>query len=60
MTGIASNLPNIVDERVPCLDQRGTITYIFTAIPSMFKEHINVEVMLSAKVTRTRVKFMKF
>ena len=59
MPGIASNLPNIVNECVPSLDQRGTITFMVTAVPSIFEEHIDVELMLSAKVTRTRVKAMK-
>ena len=57
--GFASNLLNVVVECAPCLDQRGTITFMVTAVPSMLEEHIDVEVMLSAKVTRTRVNAMK-
>ena len=53
------NFTNVVDECVPCLDQRGTITFMVPAVPTMFEEHIDVELMLSAKVTRTRVKAMK-
>ena len=60
MPGIALNLPNVVDECFPRLDQRGTITFMVTAVPLMFENHVDVEFMLSAKATRTRVKSMKF
>ena len=53
------NLFNIVDEHVPYIKQRGTITFMVPAVPSMFEEHIDEELMLSAKVTSTRVKAMK-
>ena len=56
---IASNLLNVVDESVPCLDQRGTITFMVPALPSMLDERIDEELMFSAKVTRTRIKLMK-
>ena len=57
--GFESNFPDVMDERVPCLDQRGAITFMVPAVPSMFEEHVDVELMLSEKVTRTRVKDMK-
>ena len=56
---IAPNLPNVVDECVPCLDQRGNITLMVPSVQAMFEEHIDIEIMLSAKVTCTSVKAMK-
>ena len=57
--GFAFNLPNFMDECVTRLDQRGTITFIVPAVPSMFEEHIDLEIMLSPKVIRTKVKTTK-
>ena len=57
--GIAPNIPDVANKCVPCLDQRGTITFMVPAVPSMFEEHTDLEIMLGAKVTRTRVKLMK-
>ena len=59
MPGFASNLYNVMDECGLLLDQRGTSMFMIPAVPSMFEEYIDVEIMLSAQVTRTRVKAMK-
>ena len=50
------NLPKVVDKCVSYLDQRGTIKFMVPAVPSMFEEHIDEEIMFSAKVTRTIIK----
>ena len=57
--GITSSLPNIKDERVTCSGQRGTIAFMVSAVLSMFEEHIDVELMLSEKFTRTSFNAMK-
>ena len=49
--GFASNLSNVVYERDLRLDQRCNITFMFPDVPSLFEERIDVEFMLSAKVT---------
>ena len=50
---------DIVNEDIPCLDQRGTITAVIAIVPSMLKECINVELMFSAKATGTEDKLVK-
>ena len=49
-----TQFPYVMDECVPRLDQRGTITFMVPAVLSIFEEYIDIELMLSAKVAHTR------
>ena len=58
--GIASNVFDIANERVPGLQQRGFVSFIVAIEPSMLKESIEIELLLSAKVLRAEIKSMEF
>ena len=57
--GIAPNAFNIVDKRVPGLQQRVFVSLGVATVPSMLKESIEVKILFSAKVTRADVKAVK-
>lgn len=54
--GILSNVVDIVDERIPCVGHRRTITFVIPAKTSMFEEYIDDEFTLSARDICTRIK----
>ena len=56
--GFPPNAFNIVDKRVPGLQQRVFVSLVVAAIPSMLKEIIEVKVLFSAKVVRADIKAM--